>query len=163
MKSLCIASFCLISALFLSSPARYSVQAESPVIGQNLARAGTSTALSVLIEAHQLLNAYGIRPLWPNLPYSEGDDVPASQADDVVAHLITCESQGVSVKHLDSNDRYSYGVGQIQSSTWEEFEAQSGITGTPMDSITAVQMMIWAVENGYLDKWSCARILRISN
>jgi hypothetical protein len=58
------------------------------------------------------------------LPYSDGDDVPADEAPDVVAHLITCESQGVSVK-----------------------------------ATTAISVGIWAVENGYLSQWSCAKIL----
>jgi hypothetical protein len=65
------------------------------------------------------------------------------------------------VKHLDSNRRYSYGVLQIQSSTWAQFKASSGIEGTPMNPTTAINVGLWAVENGYLAKWSCARILEI--
>jgi hypothetical protein len=129
----------------------------TPNLGQN----GTSTTATVLIEAHELLNHYGIRPYWPNSAYRKGEDVPAGEAADVVAHLITCESQGVSVKHLDDNGYYSYGVGQIQSSTWAEFEVHSGLLGSPMIALDAVPMMIWAVENGYLSEWSCAEILRI--
>jgi hypothetical protein len=108
-----------------------------------------------------LNDLYGIRPYWQNLPYSAGQDVPAGQAADVVAHLITCESQGVPVKRLDSNDRYSCGAIQIQSSAWTQFEASSGIQGDPMDSLTALEMGSCAVENGYLDEWSCERILQI--
>ncbi len=84
--------------------------------------------------------------------------MPTDEAPDVIAHLITCESQGVSVKHLDSNDRYSYGVLQIQSSTWAEFEASSGIEGDPMNATTAIAVGLWAVENGQLDQWSCAQL-----
>jgi hypothetical protein len=164
LKTLCLCTIALLS-LFLAPPAVYKVipvaHAQSTPISENLSGAGTSTALSVLLEAHQLLNTYGIRPYWPKLPFSKGEDVPASQAPDVVARLVTCESQGVSVKHLDDNDRYSYGVLQIQSSTLAQFEASSGITGSPMDSVTALQMGMWAVENGQLYQWSCARILNL--
>jgi hypothetical protein len=152
MKPLWIALFL---ALFT---ARYSVQPQKPVLGSNLGGNGTSTAESILIEAHHLLNQYGIRPYWQNPAFSEGEDVPADEVPDVVAHLIACESQGVSVKHLDSNDRYSYGVLQIQSSTWAQFEASSGIEGDPMNATTAIDVGLWAVENGYLAKWSCARL-----
>jgi hypothetical protein len=74
--------------------------------------------------------------------------VPAGEAPGVVAHLVACESQGVSVKHPDSNDRYSYGVLQIQSTTWAQFEASSGIEGSPMNATTAISVGIWAIENG---------------
>jgi hypothetical protein len=127
-----------------------------------LAPAAPSTAEELLAEAGQLLAADGIRPLWPNLPFSEGEDVPADQAPDVVAHLLTCESQGQSVKHLDHNNYYSYGVLQIQSSTWAQFEASSGIEGNPMNATTAIDVGPWAVENGYLAKWSCARLVRLT-
>jgi hypothetical protein len=30
-----------------------------------------------------------------------------------------------------------------------------------MNATTAVSMGIWAVENGQLDQWSCAKILRL--
>jgi hypothetical protein len=153
MKPLCIALFL---ALFT---ARYSIQPQKPVLASNLGGNRTPTPASILIQARELLNRYGIRPYWQIPAFSPGEDVPADQAADVIAHLITCESQGVSVKHLDSNDRYSYGVLQIQSSTWAQFEASSGIEGDPMNATTAVSVGLWAVENGYLSKWSCAKIL----
>jgi hypothetical protein len=161
MKRLWIPLFPAVLATFALVPARYSIQPQTPVIASNLGNESTSTVFAVLLEAHSLLNRYGSRPYWPNLPYKSGEDVPADQAPDVVAHIIPCESQDVSVKHLDSNDFYSYGVGQIQSSTWAQFESQSGLSGSPMWSPDAVRMMLWAVENGYLDKWSCASLTRL--
>jgi hypothetical protein len=95
------------------------------------------------------------------LPFLKGENVPAAQAPDVVAHLIACESQGVSVKRVDSNGYYSYGVGQIQSSTWQFFQNKSGLSGDPMNPTDAISMMLWAIENGYLSRWSCAEILRV--
>lgn len=151
----------LILAPFSAPAAVYSVQPQSRVLAPILGGNSTSTAATILIEAHELLNHYGIRPIWPNSPFSEGEDVPADEAPDVIAHLVTCESQGVSVKHLDSNNHYSYGVLQIQSSTWAEFEASSGIEGDPMNATTAISVGLWAVENGFLAKWSCAKILKI--
>ena len=61
---------------------------------------------------------------------------------DVIAHLVACESQGRSVKHLDSNHRFSYGVGQIQAGTWSEWSQESGITGDPMNISRLFQNLI---------------------
>ena|ERR1700691_3795918 len=151
----------LVLAPFAAPAAVYSIQLKTPLSAPILGSAATSTAEDVLTEAGQLLNQYGIRPYWSNLPFSDGEDVPPDEAPDVVAHLITCESQGRSVKHIDDNGYYSYGVLQIQSSTWSQFEASSGIEGDPMNATTAISVGIWAVENGYLSKWSCAKILRM--
>src|ERR1035438_4219144 len=86
----------LVFAPFFSPAAAYRIQPTKPSLASNLGGNGTSTAASVLIEAAELLSQYGIRPYWPNSPFSEGENVLADQAPDVVAHLITCESQGVS-------------------------------------------------------------------
>jgi len=150
--------FPLILPVFALIPARYSVSPQSPVLGSNLGGNTTSTAVSILIQAHRLLNAHGIRPQWPNLPFREGEDVSAEEAPAVLANLIPCESQGRSVKHLDSNHEFSYGVLQIQSSTWAQFEKGSGIIGSPMNPATAIDVGLWAVEHGYLSKWSCAKL-----
>jgi hypothetical protein len=115
------------------------------------------------IKAHELLNRYGNRPQWPLESFRKGEDVPASQSADVVAHLIPCESHSHSVKIVDSNGYYSYGVLQIQSSTWAQFKKQSGLSGDPMNSVDAVRMGLWAVEHGYAWKWSCAKLTLIVN
>lgn len=84
--------------------------------------------------------------------------VASAKAWQAVAYLVACESSCVSVKHLDSNHAYSYGVGQIQSSTWQMFKQQSGLSGDPMSPTNTVPMMLWAVEHGFLQRWSCAKL-----
>ena len=119
-----------------------------------------SEAGPILVKAHELVEQYGIRPYWPYTPLSTSS-VPESVVPDVIAHLVACESQGRSVKHLDSNHRFSYGVGQIQAGTWSEWSQESGITGDPMNSVDAVTMMERAIPHGKLAAWSCAYLLHI--
>lgn len=91
----------------------------------------------------------------------KGDDVPADLAPTVVARLIACESQCVSRSIIDSNDLPSRGILQFQDRTWTGFAAEAGISGDPMNPADAVQMALWAVQNGKLKHWSCAAILGI--
>lgn len=139
----------------------YPVTASAARQTANLVESEPSETGSILVEAHKLVNQSGSRPFWPLESFRKGENVPGDLAPDVVAHLIACESQCVSVKHLDSNHAFSYGDGQVQSSTWQFFEKKSGLSGDPMSPTSTVPMMLWAVENGYLWKWSCAKILGI--
>lgn len=72
----------------------------------------------------------------------------------VVQRLIYCESGGQNVAILDSNNKYSYGVLQIQLDTWNQWSKQSGITGEPMNKTDAVRMAKWAIQNGYIKRWT---------
>lgn len=132
---------------------------------------GTSTPISndqqILNEAQSLVDLYGTRPYWTETPFDPRQDVPASQVDDVLAHLITCENPArledptADAKVLDSNNKYSYGILQIQAATWAKWSAVSGVTGTPILTSDAIKQATWAVENGDLSAWSCASILKI--
>lgn len=77
--------------------------------------------------------------------------------DAAVQRLIDCESGGRSVRIVDSNGYYSYGILQFQKSTWDEFSKQSGLVGDPMVPNDAIPMARWAVKNGYGPRWSCWR------
>ena len=77
----------------------------------------------------------------------------------VIRELIGCESQGRNIKILDTNGYYSYGILQYQSSTWNAWSKLSGIQGSPMNIRDSITMADWAIENGYLHHWSCAKIL----
>ena len=78
----------------------------------------------------------------------------------IIPKLIVCESGGRSVKVIDSNGYYSYGILQYQKRTWELFSKESGITGNPMVPADAIRMTIWAVQNGKIGHWrNCARKL----
>lgn len=78
---------------------------------------------------------------------------------EIIEQLIQCESRGRNVKNVDVNGYYSYGVLQFQSSTWNGWSATSGIIGSPMNVEDAMRMADWAIDNGYLGRWSCARKL----
>jgi hypothetical protein len=53
----------------------------------------------------------------------------------------------------------SRGILQFQDAFWADMSKASGITGSPDDPVVAVRMAEYAAENGYLDRWSCAKIL----
>ena len=72
----------------------------------------------------------------------------------VVSRLIYCESGGQNVAKLDSNNKYSYGVLQIQLATWNQWSKESGITGEPMNKTDAVKMATWAIKNGKIKAWT---------
>ena len=75
----------------------------------------------------------------------------------VVQKLIDCESSGRSVRIVDSNGYYSYGILQYQKATWDYFSKQSGIVGDPMVPNDAIEMTRWAVKNGHGEHWTCWR------
>lgn len=100
--------------------------------------------------------------LYPRGQARSDDEKPVVLAeqvrlDAVVQKLIDCESGGKSVRIIDSNGYYSYGILQFQKSTWDDFSEQSGIVGDPMVPNDAITMARWAVRNGYGTRWSCWR------
>ncbi|MDE1970692.1 MAG: transglycosylase family protein [Patescibacteria group bacterium] len=80
----------------------------------------------------------------------------------LIERLISCESGGKNIKVVDSNGYYSYGILQFQKGTWDEWSAQSGITGDPMVPGDAIRMAHWAIANGLLGHWSCAHKLGLT-
>jgi len=83
------------------------------------------------------------------------------------AEIVQCESGGVNISRPDSNGRISDDVAQfnrgrdgtIRSGTWGWKSKLSGIKGDPRYPDEAIHMLDWAISNGYLAHWSCARIL----
>lgn len=84
--------------------------------------------------------------------------VKRSKHPEVLGMLIGCESQWTNIQRLDSNGLYSYGVLQIQSSTWALWSQKSGIAGSPMNPADAMLMADWALQNGNLGAWTCSRL-----
>lgn len=72
--------------------------------------------------------------------------------------LVKCESDYTSIKRIDSNGYYSYGILQFQSSTWNHWSVVSGYVGDPMNPYDAISMAEWAIDHGMIRAWSCARI-----
>lgn len=157
-KSLCILCFLVFASIF-ATPVCYSVlpiaQAQSPAAGQ------ISTAIGILIEGHELSLKYGSRPPYLGPRFAPKQPLDDADAQNVIPYLIACESRDHSVKIVDSNGFFSYGIGQEQSSTIADFNAQAHEHWNPMNPIDAVASMEWALEHGYLYRWSCASILKI--
>jgi hypothetical protein len=158
------AGICLVLTVLASialQPAQYTVY------GQDLSTSNGLNVGSILVEAHQLANQYGIRPYWQKTPYSKGEIPPPSEVPDIIAHLIPCENMSrllhpsSTPKIIDSNNHYSYGDLMFQSSTWAGVERGAGFTGSPLITADAINGAEWAIEHGYLYWWSCARILKI--
>lgn len=160
--------FLLVFASILPFQAVYRVEGASSQSGPSYAATeaalgdySPTSTIGILLEAHKLMAKYGTRPYWPLKPFRKGENVPADLAPEVIAHLIPCESQGRSISIIDSNNLPSRGTLMFQDKTWASFSQESGITGDPMNPIDAVQMGLWAVENGKLKHWSCAKLLHI--
>lgn len=81
-----------------------------------------------------------------------------SEHPSTIQKLVECESRYVSIKKLDSNHYYSYGILQYQSSTWNGWSKESGIKGDPMNAADAVKMADWAIDQGNGHHWTCWRI-----
>lgn len=116
------------------------------------------TSPTVLQDAQILYINYGIHPHWPYEFFYVGQQISPAMARVALPYLITCESQGEDRKEIDDNGFYSYGILQYQSSTWNKFVSLSGITGDPMNDTTAIAMGIWALEHGYIARWSCSKL-----
>jgi len=49
----------------------------------------------------------------------------------------------------------------FRSSTWQGVEVGAAFTGTPLNTLDAIQGARWSIEHGYLWRWSCSRVLHI--
>lgn len=117
--------------------------------------------LAVLIEAHRLSLQYGSRPPYAGPAFPKNEPLSPDQANSVIPYLIACESRDKSIKDVDSNGFYSYGILQMQSSTAALFNSLDHTDLDPIIPAQAVQLAEIAIENGYLYRWSCATLEHI--
>jgi hypothetical protein len=83
-----------------------------------------------------------------------------------IEKLISCESQGVNISRPDKGGLYSDGVLQFHrgasdipgSGTWSDMERRFGFYGSPIIPSEAIHMADLMISNGYLGRWTCARI-----
>lgn len=87
--------------------------------------------------------------------------IAESEHPDILYPLISCESQFENRSEIDSNGKMSRGILQFQDGTWDEFSRLSGIVGSPTNATTAIAMADWAIDNGFLYRWSCAKIEKL--
>jgi hypothetical protein len=86
----------------------------------------------------------------------------AVQHREDIVKLIQCESQGVNIARPDSNGLISWGILQFNgTSTWQDMEKRFNFYGSPMVPTDAIHMADMMIQNGYLYRWTCARILRL--
>jgi hypothetical protein len=102
---------------------------------------------------------YDSRPYWNGRKLEMGVATDRATADLAIEHLIPCESMGRTINRIDSNGKMSYGILQFQD--WNEWEAASGLGGNPDNRADAIRMAEWAIENGMINHWTCAQILRM--
>lgn len=85
--------------------------------------------------------------------------------------LISCESQGVNVSRPDSNHLVSDGILQFNrgasnvmgSGTWTDMEKKFDFYGCPINPSDAIHLADLMISNGFLARWSCARITHLIN
>lgn len=117
------------------------------------------SATLVYARAMSLAGKYDSRPYWNRRKLEVGISTDRDTADLAIEHLIPCESMGKTINRVDSNGKMSYGILQFQD--WDEWEAVSGLRGNPDNREDAIRMAEWAVENGMVNHWTCAQILRM--
>lgn len=115
-----------------------------------------------LIYARAMLLArrYNSRPFWNHPKLAVGLPTTRYTADLAIEHLIPCESMGKSLNRVDTNGKMSYGILQFQD--WDEWERTSGITGSPDNRADSIRMAEWAIQNGMINHWTCAGVLKIT-
>ena len=106
-----------------------------------------------------LARNYDSRPYWKYPKLEIGAPATRTTADLAIEHLIPCESMGKPINRIDSNGKMSFGILQFQD--WDEWERVSGITGDPDNRADAIRMAEWAIQNGMINHWTCATILKI--
>jgi hypothetical protein len=102
---------------------------------------------------------YDTRPYWRRRKLEAGAPTDRATADLAIEHLIPCESMGRTINRVDTNGKMSYGILQFQD--WGEWEAASGLHGDPDRPEDAIRMAEWAIENGMINHWGCAQILKM--
>lgn len=151
-------TLCLL-ALFLACPARYSIVPQ--VEAQSAPAVSFEAAIPVLEAGQRLSLQYGSRPPYTGPAFAKDESLSPDDAQTVIPYLIACESEARSVKRVDSNGFYSYGILQMQSSTAAMFNSIEGTDYDPMRPLEAVSLAEIAIEHGYLSRWSCARIEKV--
>ncbi len=116
----------------------------------------TSTTNALILRSKALISQSGTYPLWPYEKPRIGQNLGKQEVLKIIPYLIACESGGNDIRIIDTNGLPSEGILMFQPPTWSDFEKYSGLVGSPMNEDDAVQMAIWAIQHGYLYRWSCA-------
>lgn len=134
-------------------------EAHSPWRAASIEYDDSRTANLIYARAMLFALKYDSRPYWRYRKLEVGVPTDRTTADLAIEHLIPCESMGRTINRIDSNGKMSYGILQFQD--WNEWEAASGLTGNPDNRRDAIRMAEWAIQNGMINHWGCAQILKI--
>lgn len=134
-------------------------EAHSPWRAASLQYDDSRTANLIYARAMLFARKYDSRPYWQYRKLEIGVPTDRATADLAIEHLIPCESMGRTINRIDSNGKMSYGILQFQD--WNEWEAASGLTGNPDNRRDAIRMAEWAIQNGMINHWGCAQILKM--
>jgi len=84
--------------------------------------------------------------------------VAKSQYPQILDKIIPCESQWTNIARIDSNGKMSYGILQFQQTTWDFFAPLAGISSTPMNPTSAIEVATYMISHNQLHRWTCAKI-----
>jgi hypothetical protein len=149
----------LFTAIFV--PRVYAISPAAAPGGNAALQAEFEPEMAVLMEAHRLSLEYGSRPPYNGPAFPKNYDLSPDQGDMVIPYLVACESRDKSIKDIDSNFFYSYGILQMQSSTVALFNSIDHTDLDPMIPVQAVQLAEIAIEHGFLSRWSCSSLENI--
>jgi len=115
----------------------------------------------ILSIADDISDVFGSYPPYDGTQFDKGEFLSLADAIYVSPYILACESHNKSVGCIiDTNGKKSCGPAQFQG--WKTFwEPMSGVYGDPNDKTIAVKGLLWGLTNGYIQKWSCAKILKI--
>ena len=139
------------------TPTPHPIAPPSPIFSPANAIIGT-----ISDTANALMAQYGYRVRYSGQKFAPEQRLTLAQAQVAAPYLLVCESGNKDGNScgIDSNGKPSCGRGQFQD--WSTFwEPASGIYGNPLNGNDAITMMLWALENGYIQRWSCARITKL--
>lgn len=134
-------------------------EAHSPWRAASIEYEDSRTANLIYARAMLFARKYDSRPYWRYRKLEVGVPTDRATADLAIEHLIPCESMGRTINRIDSNGKMSYGILQFQD--WNEWETASGLTGNPDNRHDAIRMAEWAIQNGMINHWGCAQILKM--
>jgi hypothetical protein len=154
LKKLCVALF-----IALFAPRVYAISPAVALSGKNVPSPLFAPEIAILETGQRLSAQYGSRPPYNGPPFLKNEPLSPEQAAQVIPYLGACESRWRVIKEVDDNGFYSYGPLQIQSSTAALFNSLDHTSYNPMIPFQAIDLTEIALEHGYLDRWSCARLI----
>ena len=86
------------------------------------------------------------------------EEVAQARREYVIQKIVMCESSG---KHEGTwgDGGKSYGIVQFQKRTFDWLSKEAGMEGEWKNEQDQLNLMSWALDNGYGDHWTCYRKL----